>query len=332
MVEVKLRGQRIEGRPITWDKERVFLMGRDGRLWKIPYSQVTNYRRSPDDFSSNSVGEMRALLLREFGREFEVASTGHYLVVHPKGRRDRWSGRFEQLYRSLLHYFSVRKFQLREPEVPLVAVVFHRHEDFLRYATASGAKLGKGVLGYYSPISNRVVLYDRTDGDDRQDWSINASTIIHEATHQTAYNVGIHSRFAQQPRWLVEGLGTEFEAPGVWNSRLHVRKSDRVNRGRLAAFRQYASRRPRGSLAEFISSDRLFQTNPQAAYSQAWALTHYLIETQPAKYFRYLSLTASRPLGSDYNSPQRLSDFTSVFGENLGMLEANFLRYIEHLQ
>ena len=41
-----------------------------------------------------------------------------------------------------------------------------------------------------------------------------SDTIIHEATHQTAYNVGVHARFADQPRWLVEGLAMMFEAEG----------------------------------------------------------------------------------------------------------------------
>src|SRR5436190_8860041 len=43
-------------------------------------------------------------------------------------------------------------------------------------------------------------------------------TMIHEATHQVAFNTGLHSRIGENPRWVVEGLATVFEAPGVRNS------------------------------------------------------------------------------------------------------------------
>ena len=74
-----------------------------------------------------------------------------------------------------------------------------------------------GTLGHYDPASNRVFLFDATK-DAGYDWSENADTIIHEATHQTAYNVGVHKRFIAAPRWMVEGLATMFEARGVWNA------------------------------------------------------------------------------------------------------------------
>ena len=74
------------------------------------------------------------------------------------------------------------------------------------------------TLGHYDPASNRVFLFDVTSGTSGDDWSENADTIIHEATHQTAYNVGVHKRFTAAPRWLVEGLATMFEARGVWNA------------------------------------------------------------------------------------------------------------------
>ena len=33
-------------------------------------------------------------------------------------------------------------------------------------------------------------------------------TMIHEATHQVAFNVGLHSRMRDNPQWVVEGLAT----------------------------------------------------------------------------------------------------------------------------
>src|SRR5205823_2128809 len=126
--------------------------------------------------------------------------------------------------------------------------------------------------------------------------------------------------------------GTLFEAPGVWNSQQHPQQSDRINRGRLQAFQQLAARRPKGLLAELVSSDRLFQTNIGVAYAEAWSLTFFLEETEPRKYFAYLSKTAARPPFGDYRSAERLRDFVEIFGGDLAMLEARYLRFIAGLK
>src|SRR5690606_892049 len=114
--------------------------------------------------------------------------------------------------------------------------------------------------------------------------------IVHEATHQTAFNTALHRRFAQTPTWVIEGLGTLFEPRGVWNSRDYPEQEDRINRERLDYFKAYrkSGRQPL-SLMNLVADDRLFQTNPLAAYAEAWALTFYLTEKMPQKYGEYLA-------------------------------------------
>jgi hypothetical protein len=178
-----------------------------------------------------------------------------------------------------------------------------------------------------------VTLYDVAEGKKTAAWHENADTIIHEATHQTAFNTGLHSRLSLPPRWVVEGLGTLYEARGVWDSRNYKQIEDRVNQGRLRNFKQIiASGRPTGLMVDLINSDRLFQENPAAAYAEAWALSFYLVETQPAKYAQYLALTAARPSFEPYSAAQRMKDFTSVFGSDFRMLDANLLRFVEPLK
>jgi hypothetical protein len=188
------------------------------------------------------------------------------------------------------------------------------------------------VLGYYSPVTNRIVMYDATSLGG-QDWSVNAETIIHEATHQSAFNTGVHSRYGQVPRWVVEGLGTLFEARGVWQSHRWPSQSDRIQRSRLAAWRAWsAARRPPDAVAQLVSSDRLFQDDPTGAYGEAWALTFFLSETMPEKYFAYLQKTAKLPRFADYPAPQRLADFVAVFGSDLKMLDARLKRFLDGLK
>jgi hypothetical protein len=328
-LDLNLSGRHVEGAPLVWSENHVELLARDGRLWSFDPKQATQFRKTSPSFRGYSASEMRSQLAGELGKEFEISGTGHYLVVHAPGQRDYWSKRFEDLYRSFMHYFHVRGFSLKEPEFPLVAIVFRNQADFLRYAQRDGANIGANVLGYYSPSSNRISLFDLGGGRaDKRDWSENAATIIHEATHQTAFNTGLHSRFGEMPRWLVEGLGTMFEASGVWDSTHHHARPDRYNRGRLEQFRRLLGDRPSDSLAEFVSSDRLFQTDVDRAYAEAWALSFYLVETRPKKYAQLLTRTAGRPAFERYDAPQRLADFTSVFGNDLRLLEAQFLKFM----
>lgn len=328
---VSIDGQALEGFPLLHSRQSVELLGRDGRLWSFSPDRARDFRKTSSSFASYSSGEIRGRLLRELGSAFDVTATGHYLVAHPKGQRDAWAGRFEEMYRSFFHYFSLRGFEPRQPEFPLVAIVWHSQQDFHRYAAAEGSPLGPGFLGYYSSRTNRITLYDQTAGQPAADWSHNAHTIIHEVTHQTAYNTGIHRRFADTPRWLAEGLASMFEAPGVWNSRQHRVLADRVNRSRLAEFRQQLAARPAGRVAELLASDRLFDIDASAAYAESWALTFYLAEKHPQKYSRLLALTASKPLFEVYSSTERLSDFAGIFGDNLRLLESQLLKFIASL-
>lgn len=326
---VKLNNQLIEGTPLVSNKQEVLLLSRDGKLWAFAPDDAKDFRKASNTFVGYSPAEMRERLAAELGRGFDVKHTGHYLVAAPRGSKVDWAPRFEEMYRQFVHYFTIRGFNPREPEFPLVAIIWPTQESFQRYAQSEGSPFGPGYLGYYSGRSNRVALYDQqTTGGD---WSDNADTIIHEVTHQTAFNTGVHRRFAATPRWLTEGLGTMFEARGVWNSRSYPRLQDRLNVGRLRDFQATVAHRPKGRTAELVSSDRFFESDPPTAYAEAWAFTFYLAEKMPQKYAQYLTLTAKRPIFTDYPAAERVRDFTAVFGD-LKLLEAQFLRFMAELK
>lgn len=331
MLKLTLQGQTIEGMPLHWSEERVYLLGRDGRLWDFPPGEARDYRKTSNRFQSYSVSELRAILLRELGNRFDVSGTSHYLVAHPKGQRDQWAERFEDLYRSFVHYFSVRGFRLTEPPAPLVGIVCHDQAEFRRYSAKKGM-MANGVLGYYSLENNRIVVYDIGGGrGGASDWQETAATIIHEATHQIACNTGIHSRYTPPSLWVVEGLATLFEAPGVYDSRRYSERSDRINRGRFRDFQKVIPHHRPDRLANLVATDKLFRTSPGAAYAEAWALTFYLVETQPRKFADYLARTAKREPFTDYSAEERTADFAAVFGADWRMREAQFLRFMAGL-
>lgn len=326
-------GKRIEGGPIVWDAQTVRLLGRDGQLWQFAPEEAKDFKQVSDQFECFSAGELRWQLMEEFGKSYDVSGTGTYLVVHPVGQRAIWAQRFEDLYREMVHYFTARRFEISKPKCPLIAVVLPSQGEFLNYARKLGiGNLDADTKGLYHLQSNRILVFDQGDGHNPGNWETDYSVVIHEAAHQTAFNTGIHSRFGNTPVWVVEGIGTLFEAPGVYNARHHRQREDRINRYRFASFLQQLATRPENTLSHLISSDKLFEVDWRVAYANAWALTFYLTEREPAKYAEYLSKTAHHPSFTPYSSQARLKDFTDTFGTDLKMLDVRMVRFIESMQ
>jgi hypothetical protein len=333
MFRARVDGRMLEGKPLSWSSNQLILLGRDGGLYEFNPKVATEAKKTSPRFFGYTASEMKSELQREFDkRYFDVTATRHYLVVHPADERDQWAERFEKLYNRFVHYFHVRGFTTKEPDYPMVAIVYRNQDEYFKGAEASGEPARPGMLGHYDPKTNRVLLFDSI-GDTGGDWSRNADTIIHEATHQTAFNVGIHRRFAETPRWLAEGLATMFEARGVWDAHSDQTQADRINRGRLANFQDYAAKRRKpGSLSSFLTSDQMFETDVGAAYAEAWALSFYLCETQPRLYAAYLQKTADRELFREYKPAERMDDFQDIFGREMKMFETKFLRYMAEVK
>ena len=328
MFRAEVDGRELEGRPLLWDDSWIALMGRDGRLYEFHPKKAKKAKRTSPAFRGYTIEEMRQRLYEEYGSRFELTSTGHYLVAHPRGRGEEWAQRFEDLYRTFQGYFRVRGFNAAEPEFPLVAVVFGNRSEYQRYRPEAPSTL----RGHYEHGSNRVFLYEQSSvGDDRS--NATHSTVIHEATHQTAYNVGLHSRFADTPTWIVEGLAMMFEARGVHDARSYDRLAERVNRNRLRDYRELvADNRPVGNLATFIASDEAFDRAPLAAYAQAWALSFYLSETRPREYGAYLARVARLAPFGEYPASRRVADFRAAFGGDLELLDSQFVSYVKSLR
>lgn len=281
-----------------------------------------------------TAGQTREQLRVELGKGFEFTATQkHFVVAFPTGQKDFWSPRFEEIYNAFYLYFNVRGIKLREPTEPLVVIVFPTQQAFGRYALADKVSGANNMLGYYSPRTNRVAMYDVGGGSKSDEaWAANSETLIHELAHQIAFNTGVHHRNVIAPRWLCEGLGTLFEARGVWKSRDYKSQKDRLNLGRLRDYHRFASKESEGVLTTLIESDKVFESNASLAYAYAWALTFWLTETQPRKYSDYLQLTSKRPAGVNYSKAERLRDFTGIFGADSKMFETRFTRYLKEVK
>lgn len=329
MVRISYEGNSLTGRVLVHAGDDGWFLQRDGRLAPIVLSEVHDYEVL-GNFRPFGTVELRERLTREFGNDMTVSATGHYLVVAPSGLGSRFGRLFEDLYREFVVYFAARGFRMRDPEFPLVAIVFPNEAQFHAYCKAEGVQPQPGLRGYYLPTSNRVALYD-TATSGRTAVSSLDHTIIHEAVHQVAFNTGIHSRVGTNPQWVVEGLATVFENAAVRRNDRNTPQGERVNVSRLRWFQQHRDRWPLGGIAELIADDQRFQDSVLDAYSQAWALSFYLMETRSADYTAYLRKLAQRNPLEPYPPAERLRDFQTHFGNDLSLLETRLRRFCDDL-
>lgn len=362
VLELKVGDDAYVGCAVAHDDQVCWLAQADGRLTRVSVPAVTSFRKVDDEFCGLTALEARNTLRRQLGPAWKIVGTGHYLVCTTTDRGQQYARHFEDLYRSFTHYFSRRGFELPEPKFPLIAMVFADRDDFAGQCQVDKIFYVPGLRGYYHRLTNRISLFE-DEADIVQsvpgtrpvpftlakpsrslsiselpvpvDASIRASfeeTIVHEATHQLAFNLGLHSRIAQPPRWVVEGLATMFEGEGTRGNTGGRPASERVNRQRLWWFHQYCDQtRQSGSLVKFISTEDAVRRSVLDFYAEAWALTFFLAETRPREYAQYLQRIAGRDPLVEYRARDRLRDFQAHFGTDISRLEAEMLRFIDDL-
>lgn len=355
LIEMKTRDTVFVGKSIAHNADLCWMMDQSGKLSEVSLKKVTSFRRVASEFQKLPLNKMKLQLQNEFGPLYEIISTRHYLICAPRGKAKAYGGVFEDLYESFSHYFSLRGYQVKAPEFLMVAVIFPDQAQFFDYCKKDGVRAGQGLLGYYHPHTNRTALFDQSAATALQDpdpaqvqtqlsysrVSANGEnmaealrdTMIHEATHQVAFNTGLHTRIGENPRWVVEGLATTFESDEL---RSHtggsIRALSRVNRSRLIWFVNYSrTRREKESLRTFIRDDSLFRSSTLDAYAEAWALTFFLVETQPARYARYLKSISARDPLQEYSADAREQDFKKAFKTNIRTLEVDYLRFVDQL-
>ena len=331
----------------------LLLLDTAGTLWAIQPAELT--KRTSDDkpFEPMTASELADALLKELPAGFRVHHTAHYLVCYNTSPAyAQWCGSlYERLYMAFTNYWKQRGLDVEEPEFPLVAVVFGSKQSYAAYAKPELGEAAESIIGYYSLRSNHVNMYDLTGADtlqtgapvnslshinrilSRPDAGRTVATIIHEATHQLAFNCGIQQRYSDIPLWVSEGIAVYFETPDLSSTR-GWRAIGTVHNLRLQQFRKYLPSRPADSLRTLLANDHRFREGRTAtdAYAEAWALNYYLLRKHPKEYARYLkNLSAKKPLV--YDEPEeRLQDFRQAFGMSLDELDADFLRYMDRIR
>lgn len=346
--------QRITGRVLTTAEDGGLLVeGRDGSLWTVTPEDLLERKSDNEPFEPYSQQELSGRLIEALPAGFDVHRTAHYLVCYDTTKAYAvWVGSlFERLYAAFANYWTNRDFALQRPQYPLVAVVFADRQRYLAHAGPEVGPAVESIIGYYSLRTNRITTYDLTgeevfrSGNSRRGSvaEINrmldgpqaeqaVSTIIHEATHQIAFNTGFQVRYADVPLWVSEGIAVYFETPDL-KSKTGWRNMGGVNYKRLEQFRAYRTRRGPNSLAALVSGDERFR-DPQTgldAYAEAWALNYFLIRQRSEAYHAFLKRLAQKPPLIFAEPAVRLVEFQDAFGK-LDALDRDFLRYMDKVK
>jgi len=368
LIEVKDGESTYVGKVVARNSDQCFLIDRFGAMNRLTLSQLESFNVIGETYNSSSAGEFRQALLQEFKSGYEIQTSAHYVVAGRKGRARAYASLFEEIYRQVDSFYTLRGFQTSAPDVMLVAIVFGTQQEFREYCSKDQVLWSDDLRGYYSLKTNRVALYEdsdagnsltttshgartRTSGSPASQTAASvktpappavmrnnvagatASTIVHETTHQVGYNIGIHSRLGETPVWVIEGLATVLEAPGI-RTRGKSASGQKINRERLEWFsEEYQSRRQSGDLAKMVAADDMFRNQTLDAYSKAWAFTWFLTEN-PARarlFMTYLHTLAERDSLKVYTPEERLRDFQAVFGD-IARLEVDYIRAMDRLE
>jgi hypothetical protein len=294
--------------------------------------------------------------MRAAGVRFRRYDSRHFVALGDAGAaftEARLEG-CELMYSSFFKHFRRRGFAVTEPAQRLLVAVPRTQAGF---AAVLGVDLGPAVTGVYDMRANRLVVYDyatnpsflhaRKGAEEslkaglsdierhglsvkigrelrgRRD-DVNVSTVMHEVSHQLAFNGGLLNRDGDAPAWLVEGMAVYCE-PSVGGSWQGI--------GEFSPMRAEALARAKGrfmTVRRLVESDGWLRKARSVdevvlGYSQSWALFRMLIEERPRQLKGYMEKIHSR------RTPEhRLTDFVESFG-NLKRLEARYAEYVAGL-
>ncbi|TWU19622.1 DUF1570 domain-containing protein [Allorhodopirellula heiligendammensis] len=306
----------------------VLVCADDGRIWTIQPDQITHREPGPPP-PAISQDEIERRMLEELPSGFAAFRTAHYVILHQGNieyARDV-AMLFESLYRAFFAYWKNQRVDLEVPKYPLVAVVLRDRDEFVKHASAEIGDTAANVIGYYHLASNQMTTY-RVPNIER-----NIATIIHEATHQLAYNCGLQTRFADNPMWVSEGLAMFFESPDLSNPR-GWRGVGRINQVNLMRWRKYQSSRPSDSLVTMFADDSRFRSAATAedAYGESWAFTYFALRTMKQQYIDYLQQLSKIKALEELTGRERIEMIESAFGMTIAELDEKFVTYMRRVR
>ncbi len=355
LINVDGRHQKLSGKIVIEDSAGSMLLETDeGAMWPIQASTILQRESDSQPMVPLDKKQLAERLLEEMGPGFQVHQSKHYVIVYNTTRvYARWcSSLLERLQKGFLAFWKKRGSKVQAPEAPLAVLVFNNKATYMKHARAElGASAGNAI-GYYSFQTNRIVMYDLTGSqafrrENTRRGSMKditallrnpqaeplVATMVHEATHQIAFNCGLQTRYVDNPVWLCEGMASYFETPNLSSNRLWS-GTDKINYERWNRFRKNVRAGKAANLTTLVSSDSRLRIPRTAVdgYAEAWAWNYFLIKWHPKEYVEYIDMLADKPLLVQDDQATRLAEFREHFGDDLKKLEAEFYRRMSKIK
>jgi hypothetical protein len=344
----------INGRVLVRASDGLLVEDSAQRLWTITSTQLDEETVADQPFTFFDSEQLGSRLVEEgraagIAADFHVHTTDNYVIAAstPEAYSEWTSQLLERMQIAFQSYWKNRRFELTPLASPLPVLILSNQSQFAKMAEFDRTPASANGQGYYLVTANRIVLFDLTarDGESpattiaevqRRAQQIPASvaTVVHEATHQIAFNLGMHRRYADNPVWLTEGMAMYFEAPDL-SSRRGWSGIGKVNAPRLFRFREFLkTKREPDSLETLVRDNSRFADADSAidAYAEAWALTYFLIRTRIRDYSKYLQLISQKQPLRWSKPEERLAEFQSVFGNDFARLNREFLSFTSRLR
>jgi hypothetical protein len=323
--------------------DTLLLMTADSRYHPIEKQSVLHHTTNSVAFEYADKDALSRALQREFGSQFHVQSSTHYVICSSASVVDtnRCNAALERLFKGFFAFWKNRGLPLIHSPNQLVIVLHGNRDIYQQHGQDELGDAVSSVHGYYSQKTNRVNLLS-IDVTQRNGISGGASgvlatrtmaTVIHEATHQLSYNSGLQTRLAPHPLWFSEGLAVFFEPPNL-KTQTGYQPIGSVSPLHLGTYRAASRVRKVMKLEELVSHDRAFRDSAtiRMAYAQSWALTYFLIRTRRGEFLTYLETQGAKQSLSADSPELRLRDFEEAFDGTMRELQREFQRYMQRVK
>ena len=247
-----------------------------------------------------------------------VLKTRHYVIRSnvKKPYLKLYARVLEKLARRYYRVFQYRgnDFRFKRNEVWIYK---DREEFFAR------AKVHRGVGGFYSPLTKKIVAYHGRFGREDDPHANTVGVLAHEATHQ--FQNLIIRQMNHAPIWLIEGLAVFFEATEAEGKVVRI---GIIPRSRLSTVKRAVQG------GQYIRLRDLIRTPHHRFsgfhYAHAWALIHWMVYGPEKKGKKLLNwfwkLCATRP-----TKPEDFEKGVKAMGYDMDELERKWKDWVRKL-
>jgi hypothetical protein len=318
-----------------------------GRIHQLTPDRIHETQVLEQPFQFLAEDQLAALLLQQTGGGFAIHVTQHFVICSDASERyTEYCGRLlEKVFEEFQQLFADLNVDLQPLAARLPVLIFREAAEFQAYARRQHPETEFGdVPGYYSIRDNQMLITAisgdrefRTHSDvirELRKRPRQVETIVHEAVHQLAYNTGLQVRYADNPMWLSEGLAVYFE-PISGRGALMWNRPGEVSRIHLQGFQQ--ATQDTGlqlPLSELLTSDSAF-TRPDtlaAAYAEGWALTWFLLKTNPTGFASLMQQQQLRKPLTTVSVVDRQQEIVQASGLSIAELEAALIQHMSKVR